>query len=54
MTTVPNRFHFVFGLKPQTEPFHIAHYLCLQSCLQVNSPDRIDFYYHFEPEGNGK
>lgn len=48
---IPNRFHFVFGLKPQSQPFHIAEYLCLESCIQVNRPDRIDFYYHYEPYG---
>lgn len=51
MTVIPNRFHFIFGLKPQTEPFHIAHFLCLESCIQVNEPDQIDFYYHHEPQG---
>lgn len=48
---IPNRFHFVFGLKPQIQPFHIAEYLCLESCIQVNRPERIDFYYHYEPYG---
>jgi hypothetical protein len=41
----------VFGLKPQTEPFHIAHYLCLSSCIQVNQPESVDFHYHYEPSG---
>lgn len=27
------------------------HYLCLESCLQVNQPDEIRFYYHHEPYG---
>ena len=44
-------FSFVFGLKPQTEPFHIIHYLCLRSCIEVNRPDKVLFYYHFEPWG---
>jgi hypothetical protein len=48
---IPNRYHFVFGLKPQTEAFHIVHYLCLESCIRVNRPDRVDLYYHFEPYG---
>ncbi len=49
--TVPRTFHFVFGMKPQTEPFHLAYYLCLASCLEVNRPDRLILYYHFEPHG---
>ncbi|MCG8470094.1 MAG: capsular polysaccharide synthesis protein, partial [Gemmatimonadetes bacterium] len=49
--TIPRRFHFVFGLKPQTEPFHLSHYLCLVSCLEVNRPERVTLYYHYEPYG---
>ena len=48
---IPNQFHFVFGLKPQIEPFHIAHFLCLESCRLVNDPDSIHFHCHHEPHG---
>lgn len=48
---IPNRFHFVFGLKKQTEPFHLMHYLCIESCFQINHPQAIYFYYHYEPHG---
>lgn len=48
---VPNQCHFVFGLKKQVEPFHIMHYLCLESCRQVLKPDRIFFHYHHLPFG---
>jgi len=48
---IPNVFHFVFGLKRQTEPFHLMYYLCLESCLQVNRPDAVFFHHHFEPYG---
>jgi hypothetical protein len=48
---VPDWFHFVFGLKPQTEPFHLIFYLCLKSCLDVNRPRRIIFHYHHPPYG---
>ncbi len=48
---IPNRFHFVFGLQRQTPPLHLVHYLCLQSCLEVNRPDALYFYYHYEPQG---
>lgn len=48
---IPNRFHFVFGLKRQTRPLHLIHYLCLASCLDVNRPEAVYFYYHHEPHG---
>lgn len=48
---VPNVFHFVFGLRPQTEPFHLMHYLCLASCIGVNKPDKVMFHCQHEPWG---
>ena len=51
MATIPKHYHFIFGLKPQNEPFHIAYYLCLKSCIEVNSPEKISFYYENEPYG---
>ncbi len=51
MSRIPNVFHFVFGLKKQSEPFHLAFYLCIESCYAVNRPERIYFYYHHEPWG---
>jgi Glycosyltransferase sugar-binding region containing DXD motif len=45
-------FHFVFGLKPQTEPLHLAFYLALESCRRVNDPDTIHFHYRNEPWGS--
>jgi FkbM family methyltransferase len=48
---IPRHFHFIFGLRPQTEPFHVMHYLCLESCRQVHRPDRITLYYHHLPYG---
>lgn len=48
---IPNVFHFVFGLREQTEPFHLMYYLCLASCLEVNQPDEVHFHYHNEPYG---
>lgn len=51
MSEIPHRFHFVFGLQPQTEPFHLAHYLCLESCRRINTPEAIVFHYHHEPRG---
>lgn len=51
MTEIPRIFHFVFGLREQDEPFHLMHYLCLESCRQVNEPDAIHFHYLNEPWG---
>lgn len=48
---VPNTYHFVFGLRPQTEPFALPYYLCLRSCIEINAPDRILFHCMEEPWG---
>jgi len=48
---VPRVFHFVFGLRPQTVPFHLVYYICLKSCLEVNKPETILFHYQNEPWG---
>jgi hypothetical protein len=48
---IPRIFHFVFGLKPQIEPFHLLYYLCLESCRRINQPEKILFHYHHEPHG---
>lgn len=49
---IPRHFHFVFGLRKQREQFHLLFYLCLKSCLVVNRPERIYFYYHYLPYGH--
>lgn len=49
---IPRVFHFVFGLKKQREQFHLLYYLSLKSCLLINQPDRIYFYYHYLPYGH--
>jgi len=48
-TRIPNQFHFVFV--KQTEPFHLVFYLCIESCLQVNTPEKVYFHYLDEPYG---
>lgn len=48
---IPRSFHFVFGLKPQREPFHIVHWLCLESCIRVNRPEMVNLYYRHLPWG---
>jgi hypothetical protein len=47
----PNEYHFVFGLLPQREPFHLLHYLCLASCIAVNRPRRVVVHCLHQPWG---
>ncbi len=44
-------FHFIFGLRPQNEPFHLLHYLALRSCLEVNAPCIVNVHLGEEPFG---
>lgn len=44
-------FHFIFGLREQTEPLHVLHFLSLASCLAVNRPQAMHFHYRHEPYG---
>src|SRR5258708_2711819 len=48
---VPRIAHFVYGLRPQTEPFHLVHYLAIESCRQVVRPDEILFHCKHVPYG---
>ena len=48
---VPRLAHFVFGLRPQTEPFHLVHYLAIESCRQVLAPDVIYLHHKHLPYG---
>ncbi|MDZ7718942.1 MAG: glycosyltransferase [Balneolaceae bacterium] len=48
---IPNHFHFIYGLKEQNSPFHLMYYLCLKTCIEINSPEKIYFYYEHEPFG---
>ncbi|MBN8479360.1 MAG: glycosyl transferase [Burkholderiales bacterium] len=44
-------FHFVFGLRPQREPFHLLHWLALESCRRTQAPDTIVFHCRHRPWG---
>ncbi|WP_245431296.1 capsular polysaccharide synthesis protein [Rhodoplanes roseus] len=48
---VPHVVRFVFGLRPQTAPFHLLHYLCLASCLEVVRPERVVVHCLNQPWG---
>jgi Glycosyltransferase sugar-binding region containing DXD motif len=43
--------HFIFGLRPQDEPFHLLHYLAITSCQQVVAPDEIRLHVQHLPYG---
>jgi hypothetical protein len=44
-------FQFVFGLRPQREPFHLVHYLALESCRRTQDADAIHLHYRHLPHG---
>jgi hypothetical protein len=48
---IPNIVHFVWGLKPEPEPFHLVHYLCIESCRRIQEPDRIIVHCRHRPSG---
>lgn len=48
---IPNIIHFIYGFKIQEEEFNLYRYISIKSALEVNKPDKIYFYYHYEPYG---
>jgi hypothetical protein len=44
-------FHFIFGLRPQSEPFHLVYFLSLESCRQLHPNAVINFHYRELPWG---
>lgn len=48
---IPNIIFFIFGFKKQTEEFHFIYFMAILSAYLVNKPDKIYFYYHYEPFG---
>jgi mannosyltransferase OCH1-like enzyme len=48
---IPNIIHFVFGFKEQIEEFELYRYIAIKSAYEVNKPDKIYFYYYYEPYG---
>jgi len=51
MTKIPRIVHYVFGMREQTRPFHLLHYLAIESSRRVLQPERIYLYYHHLPFG---
>jgi hypothetical protein len=50
-TTIPRIAHFVYGLAPREEPFHLVHYLALASCLERVAPEEIHVHCGRLPYG---
>jgi hypothetical protein len=48
---IPRIAHFVFGFRPQDEPFHLVHYLAIASCRSVLAPDEIHVHVNDLPYG---
>lgn len=48
---VPRLAHFVFGLREQHEPFHLVHYLAIESCRRTLAPEVIYFHHRHLPYG---
>lgn len=49
---IPNIAHFNYGLIEQKEDFLFVYYIAVLSCKVINNPDKIYFYYHYEPKGH--
>jgi hypothetical protein len=50
-TTIPRLAHFVFGLDPREQPFHLVHYLALASCLEHVAPEELHVHCDRLPYG---
>lgn len=48
---IPRIAHFVFGLAPGDEPFHLVHYLAIASCIEVIRPENVHVHCHELPNG---
>ena len=48
---IPNIIHFIYGFKEQKSEFEIYRYIAIKSAYEVNKPDKIYFYYYYEPYG---
>jgi hypothetical protein len=49
--TIPRIAHFVYGLDPRAEPFHLVHYLAIASCLERVGPEELHFHCANLPYG---
>lgn len=48
---IPNIIHFIYGFIEQKHEFELYKYIAIISAYYVNKPDKIYFYYKYEPYG---
>lgn len=50
---IPDIFHFCYGLTEDFggKPYSLVHYLAVKSAFELNKPEKIFFYYTYEPNG---
>lgn len=51
VSPIPRLAHFVFGFREQSEPFHLLHYLAIESCRRLIEPEQIFLHYRNLPYG---
>lgn len=51
MFRIPQIYHFAYGCHDREEPFSLVHYLCLESCRQINRAERMFVHCHHLPHG---
>ena len=45
---IPNKFQYIYltndsNKHPMYQHFHLVHYLCIKSAIEVNNPDEVIF-----------
>ncbi|MBZ5734953.1 hypothetical protein K8Z61_10635 [Nocardioides sp. TRM66260-LWL] len=48
---IPRTVHFVYGLRPQTDPFPLHHFLAVRSCRRVNAGFDVVVHVRATPWG---
>jgi SAM-dependent methyltransferase len=53
MTRIPKLLHYTFGFASDFggKPWSLIHHVCLKSAVERIRPERVLFYYEFEPTG---
>jgi hypothetical protein len=53
MSRTPRILHYTFGMAPDFggKPWRLVHYVCLKSAIKHIRPERVNFYYEYEPRG---
>ncbi len=49
--TIPRVAHYVWGLRPEPEPFHLVHFLAIASCLELVQPEAVHLHCAHPPTG---